>query len=61
MNSFSVETSYRPGICNDSLVMEIGLYNLTNDEVPALIHFDADRREPRTLIRLKNPEEQAGK
>ena len=26
---------------NDSLVMEIGLYNLTNDEVPALIHFEA--------------------
>lgn len=46
---------------NDSLVMEIGLYNLTNDEVPALVHFDADRREPRTLIRLKNPEEQSGK
>ena len=45
---------------NDALVMEIGLYNLTNDEVPALIHFDADRQEPRTLIRLKNPEEQAG-
>jgi hypothetical protein len=46
---------------NDSLVMEIGLYNLTNDEVPALVHVDADRREPRTLIRLKNPEEPAGK
>ena len=44
---------------NDSLVMEVGLYNLTNDEVPALVHFDADRREPRTLIRLKNPEEQS--
>ncbi|MCS7470628.1 hypothetical protein NZK35_28590 [Stieleria sp. ICT_E10.1] len=43
---------------NDSLVMEIGLYNLTNDEVPALIHFDETRREPRTLVRLKNPEEQ---
>ncbi len=42
---------------NDSLVMEMGLYNLTNDEVPALVHFDAGRREPRTLIRLKNPEE----
>ncbi len=39
---------------------QVGLYNLTNDEVPALVHFDADRREPRTLIRLKNPEEQSG-
>jgi hypothetical protein len=45
---------------NDSLVVEVGLYNLTNDEVPALVHFDANRREPVTLIRLKNPEEQAG-
>ena len=45
---------------NDTLVVEIGLYNLTNDEVPALIHFDATRQEPVTLIRLKNPEEQAG-
>lgn len=44
---------------NESVIVEIGLYNLTNDEVPALIHFDADRREPRTLIRLKNPEEQS--
>lgn len=42
---------------NDSLVVEVGLYNLTNDEVPALFHFDANRREPVTLIRLKNPEE----
>ncbi len=43
---------------NDSLVMEVGLYNLTNDEVPALVHFDAKTQEPRTLIRLKNPEEE---
>ena len=42
---------------NDSLVVEAGLYNLTNDEVPVLVHFDAERQEPRTLIRLKNPEE----
>lgn len=42
---------------NDSLIVEIGMYNLTNDEVPALVHFDASRREPRTLIRLHNPEE----
>lgn len=42
---------------NDSIVMETGLYNLTNDEVPVLVHFGADRQEGRTLIRLKQPEE----
>lgn len=43
---------------NDSVVMETGLYNLTNDESPVLVHFSADREEGRTLIRLKQPEEQ---
>lgn len=42
---------------NDSLVVETGLYDLTNDEVPVLVHFDAERQEPMTLIRLKNPDE----
>ena len=40
---------------NDSLVLETGLYNLTNDEVPALVHFDAQQQQAVTLIRLKNP------
>ena len=43
---------------NDSAVVETSLYNLTNDEVPVLVHFSADRQEGRTLIRLKQPEEQ---
>lgn len=43
---------------NDSLVMEVGLYNLTNDEVPVLIHQGSDQRQARTLIRLVPPEEQ---
>ncbi len=43
---------------NDSVIVETGLYNLTNDEVPVLVHFGADRQEGRTLIRLKQPEEQ---
>ena len=43
---------------NDRVVAETGLYNLTNDEVPILVHFGPDRQEPRTLIRLKQPEEQ---
>ena len=44
---------------NGSLVVETGLYDLTNDEVPVLVHFGADRQELRTLIRLKQPEEQS--
>jgi hypothetical protein len=42
---------------NDELVLETGLYNLTNDEVPVLVHFGADRQEARTLIRLEKPAE----
>jgi hypothetical protein len=45
---------------NDSVVVETGLYNLTNDEAPVLVHFSADRVEDRTLIRLKQPEEEQG-
>lgn len=41
---------------NDSLLVETGLYNLTNDEVPVLVHFGPDRREDRTFIRLSPPE-----
>ncbi len=43
---------------NDSIVVETGLYNLTQDEVPVLVHFGPDRQETRTLVRLKQPEEQ---
>ena len=43
---------------SDAVVVETGLYNLTNDEVPLLVHFAPDRQEPRTLIRLKQPEGQ---
>jgi hypothetical protein len=43
---------------NDTLIVETGLYNLTNDEVPILIHFDAERQEPRKLIRLHHPDEE---
>ncbi|MCE9606454.1 MAG: hypothetical protein K8U03_16285 [Planctomycetia bacterium] len=40
---------------NDSLVVETGLYNLTNDEVPVLVHYDAENQANRTLMRLKQP------
>jgi hypothetical protein len=41
---------------NNSLVVETGLYDLTNDEVPVLVHFDKDRQEERLMIRLSPPE-----
>lgn len=44
---------------NDTVVVETGLYNLTNDEVPALVHMGPEARESRSLIRLTPPEEQA--
>ena len=43
---------------NDSVVVETGLYNLTNDEVPVLVHFGPERVEDRILIRLQPPEGQ---
>jgi hypothetical protein len=42
----------------DSFIVDTSLYNLTNDEVPILVHFGPDRQETRTLIRLKPPEDQ---
>jgi hypothetical protein len=42
---------------NQSEVIETGLYNLTKDEAPALIHFGADRTEQMLLVRLKKPNE----
>jgi hypothetical protein len=43
---------------NEELIVETGLYNLTNDEVPVLVHFDAERQEARTFIRLQKPEDE---
>lgn len=43
---------------NDELIVETGLYNLTNDEVPVLVHFNAERQETRTFIRLQKPEDE---
>ena len=38
---------------NKTNVIETGLYNLTEDEAPALIHFGKDRTEQWLLVRLK--------
>jgi hypothetical protein len=40
---------------NTTNVIETGLYNLTKDEAPALIHFGTDRTEQWLLVRLKQP------
>jgi hypothetical protein len=37
-------------------VYETGLYNLTKDEAPALVHRGADKTEQWLLIRIKQPE-----
>ena len=40
---------------NTTNVVETGLYNLTKDEAPCVIHFGADRTEQWLLVRLKQP------
>jgi len=40
---------------NKTNVVETGLYNLTKDEAPALIHFGKDRTEQWLLVRLHKP------
>ncbi|RCS41049.1 hypothetical protein DTL42_20890 [Bremerella cremea] len=39
---------------NKNDVVETGLYNLTKDEAPVLIHFGADKTEQWLLVRLKD-------
>lgn len=40
---------------DQSTVIETGLYNLTKDESPALIHYGQDRTEQWLLVRLQQP------
>jgi hypothetical protein len=44
---------------NQSNVIETGLYNLTKDEAPALIHLGEDRTEQWLLVRIKQPDDAA--
>ena len=44
---------------NKTEVIETGLYNLTKEEAPCLLHFGAERTEQLLLVRLKQPEEGA--
>lgn len=41
---------------NTTNIVETGLYNLTKDEAPCLIHFGKDRTEQWLLVLLKNPD-----
>jgi hypothetical protein len=41
---------------NKANVVEAGLYNLTKDEAPALIHFGKERTEQWLLVRLNDPQ-----
>lgn len=41
---------------NTTNVIETGIYNLTKDEAPVLIHFGADKTEQWLLVRLKQPD-----
>ncbi len=40
---------------NKNLVVETGLYNLTKDESPALVHFGASSTVQETLVRINKP------
>lgn len=43
---------------NADIALETGLYNLTQDEAPGLLHMGTDQSEPVLLVRLKQPEGQ---
>jgi hypothetical protein len=41
---------------NKTTVCETGIYNLTQDEAPALVHIGKDKTQQWLLVRLKQPE-----
>jgi hypothetical protein len=42
---------------NENLVAETGLYNLTQEDVPLLVHYGPDKTETYLLARLPAPED----
>jgi hypothetical protein len=38
--------------------METGIYNLTQDQTEALVHFGNEKTQQWLMVRLKQPEEQ---
>lgn len=43
---------------SDDVIMETGLYNLTKDEAPVMVHFGPDRVEYWLLVRLEADQDQ---
>jgi hypothetical protein len=43
---------------NTDIIMETGLYNLTQDQTEALVHFGKDKTQQWLMVRLKQPEEE---
>ena len=41
---------------NKQLVVETGLYNLTEDSSTALVHYGPDRTQQYVLVRMRQPE-----
>ena len=44
---------------SDSVVAETGLYNLTQEEAPVLVHFGTERFENYLLVRLEEPADES--
>ena len=45
---------------NPNTVIETGLYNLTKDEAPALIHFGTEKTQEWLLVRMEDPDADGG-
>jgi len=45
---------------NNDVVMETGIYNLTQDTAPMLIHFGKEKTENRLLVRMEEKKEGQG-
>ena len=43
---------------SENIVIETGIFNLTQNEAPILIHFGTDRTENGLLVRLDPPPEE---
>jgi hypothetical protein len=42
---------------NQDIVFETGLYNMTQDQTPILVHFSPEKSETFVLVRLQQPED----
>jgi hypothetical protein len=45
---------------NKDAVLETGIYYLTQDETPVLVHFGTDQTQQWLMVRLEEPEEESG-